>query len=487
MANTSTMRLIHGQTFDGKGYTNENSLAAGLMTKPDVINPVITHLMGKEEDKFPLTFLTEGQKGGTKYIEINDAQYEWPIINRLRKADVVAVAYTATSRPGVGNGYFQVLMKTNWLKDKHLISSASGYQAQIKGKPQQVGQFYLYTFQGTDPNPLAFCPLADLAVGSKWSMVGGAPVSESLSMGNESNVVMPGRMKNQISFLRKSYVLAGNIGNKITEFQFNVDGKISNYWIDFERYQHMLDWKQTAEEHYWESRYNRAADGSIALKDEDSGLPIPIGAGVIEQIPNSDTYGTLTAQKIKQVVGDAMYGAPDKKNVTLVLYTGYDGLDKFDTAMKGSLVSSGFTVVNKELFVSGAGRHLTLGGFFTAYEHVDGHTVIVKHLPLLDYGGRAESAPLDPISGRPTTSSEMYFVDQSVYDGTNNVQMVTQRGRANIMGVVRGITPMPFDFAGNNNQNIATEQDKNSVHFFSAKGICIRRNTHCFKLLPTLS
>ena len=484
--NTNNARIVHNTQFDGRGHTNENSLAYAYLTKPDKISPIITHLMGREEDKFPLTFLTEGQKGGQRSIEISDIQYEWDVINRLRKADAIAVTSYTSGTPGINNQPFTLLMKTNWLK-KGLVVTQSGVTLKCLGNGTPAGQFYLYTFETTDINPLAYVPLSDLVAGAKLAASGGNPVSESMSFGNSSNVVTPGRMKNQLSVLRKSYRLGGNIANKVTEFQFNVNGVQSKLWIDFERYQHMINWKQEVEEHLWYSNYNRRADGSIVNKDPETGLPTPMGAGVIDQIPNSDTYAVLTATKIKQVVGDVMYGAPDKKNVTIVLYTGLDGLDQFDTAMKGSLQTSGFTTINKDMFVSGAGRNLVLGGFFTGYQHVDGHSIIVKHLPLLDYGGRAESARLHPISGRPFTSSEMYFLDQSDYDGEKNIQMVTQKGRSEIMRVVKGMSPLPSDLQGNDTQSIATEQDVSSVHFMKTFGVCIRRNTHCFKLLTVMS
>lgn len=492
MSNSVKMRMIKGTEYDGKGYTDENSLVNALLTKPDQINPVITHLMGREEDKFPLTFLSEGQRNGIKTIELNSIEYEWPVMGRLRKADrVVSSIYGAGDKPGLNNQPFKVVMESPWLKVQHTIVSPNGTQARVQFRPEPVSNGYEYTLVLILPSASAYCDPSQLAPGSKWAMVGGANVSASASMGNESNIATPGKMKNQVSILRKSYRLSGNISNKYVEFQFNVDGKPTKLWIDFERYQHMIDWKQVCEEHYWESIYNRTANGNIPLIDPDSGLPIPIGAGVYDQIPNEDGYasGFLTSNKVKQVVGDTLYGVTDKKNSTLVFYGGYDFLSQFDTAMKNGV--PGFSAIDKGTFIQGEGRNLVLGGFFTGYQHVDGHTVIVKHLPILDFGGRAESSVINPLTGRPLTSSEAYLIDQSVYDGENNIQMVTERGRSMVTGVLKGMAKTPYDtpmnFSGNGYMNIATEQDISSVHFLSAKGVVIRRGTHCVKLLPTLS
>ncbi|MFK5949427.1 MAG: hypothetical protein QM500_11745, partial [Methylococcales bacterium] len=328
-------------------------------------------------------------------------------------------------------------------------------------------------------------PAADLTAGAQWGIVGAAAVSESLSMGNESNVVMPGKMKNQISFLRKSYGIAGNIKNKLVEVTFNIPNKgKSRLWMDFERWQHEINWRQEVEEHGWYSEYNRDAQGHIGLTDPNSDLPIPYGAGVLDQIPNYDTYAELTADKIKRTVADVMYGATDIGEMDVVLYTGEGGSEEFDRAMKDE--ASGFSVVaNSDVgskFVGGKpnSHELIYGAYFKQYRHVDGHTVTLKKVNLFDYGGAAEVSHKHPATHKPLESYRMVFLDQSTYDGEPNVRMVSQKGRSHITGLMKGMAPTPYDFAGNN--LISTDQDKSSVHYLCSKGFCVRRNTHCFQL-----
>lgn len=478
-------RILYHDKFDGTGYTNENSLANALLTKPDVINPVITHLAGQESKKFPLTFLTEGQVGG--YEAINDIQYEWGTMGRMRHGSkIVSTTYQAGDKPGINFTPFYITFEDNWLKVQHTVVSPNGVQARVMEKPKQVGAHWVYKLQINGNDPAESVSLGELVSGLSWVMSGGATVSESFSMGNESNVMMPGKMRNQLSILRKSYRWGGNLKNKQVEVQFNVDGQKTSYWMPFEEWQHMMDWKQQCEEHYWYSKYNRLADGTIAMKDYDNGFAIPTGAGVDAQIPNRDTFSFLTYKKIKETVGDVMYGATDTGKMNVVLYTGIGGLEEFSEAMSDK--ASSFQQVAGDKFIKGEGSNLYLDGFYTAFKHIDGHMVEVRHLPLLDYGARAENAPKHPISGKPITSYDMYFVDQSVYDGENNVKMLAQKGRGMIRGIVKGMAPAnPNDFSGNSLDSIATEKDENSVHYMSTKGICIRRNNHCFKLSCSLS
>lgn len=486
MAKNST-RVVTRDYHEGKGYTDETSLANAFLTRPDRINPVITHLQGKESDKFPLSFLTEGQgKRGIRTIAINDVEYEWDTFKRLRLSDtVVSTTYAGSDKPGLGGQEFHVIFESDWLKTDHTVASPSGIQCRIQGRPVRVGNHFKYTLVLQVQTPGRFVQLSELAAGKKWSMVGGAAVSQSRSRGNESNTQMPGKMKNQVSTIRKSYEVPGNLANKVVEVIFDIDGKKTNLWIRFEEWQHMLQWRQACEEHYWYSEYNRLENGSVPLKDQHNGKPIYIGAGVFNQIPNRDTYSSLTTKKLKNTVADIFYGATDTGNMNVVLYTGEGGMEEFDNAIKGDSLFTKLASGNiSDKFVKGSGRNMTFTGFFTQYEHIDGHTVTVKKLPLLDHGGRAENSPKHPETGKPLESYRMAFVDMSNYGGENNVKMVHEKGRSYIRRIERGMNDVGFDFKGNNTDLVSTDEDTSMIHFLASKGICIRRNTHCFLLEP---
>jgi hypothetical protein len=484
-------QIVFKDRFDAKGYTDENSLATALLTKPDTINAVVTHLGGKESEKYPLTFLTEGQVGGASYKEIQDAQYMWDVQRRDKKWDeVVSTTYVLGNTPGINNTRFFITFKSRWLVEQHPIVSKNGVKARIMNAPIQIGSHFQYELQLTSGSPTAFCPLSELTAGSKWAMVGNGLVSESDSVGNRSNIQTPGKMKNQLSFMRKSYRYSGNVANTMVEVSFITEGgKQTMKWMDFEEFKHQMMWRENVEEHCWESEYNRNENGVIMLKDDVTSKPIPIGAGVFQQIPNSDTYGELTYNKLNNIIGDVAYGATDTEKMQIVMYAGKGFLRDFDEAIKNRAL--GLTQVSDAKFIKGEGRNLMLTGFFKQFEHVDGHTVIVKWLPLLDFGGRAQASEKHPITGFPLTSHEAIFLDQSSYDGERNIKMITQKGRSMIRGVIKGMAPLNggsgggVAFAGNN--FMATEQDNNSVHFFSAKSINISRNEHCFRLKCNLS
>lgn len=488
----NSARVVLNETFDDKGYTNNLSLTQARMTNPDSLNPVITHLMGAESKKFPLLFLTEGQAGGTKYVEIEDIEYDWAVFGRLRKTDAVAShAYAADARPGEFGAPIYVVFKTAWLKNQHTIISPRGFRCRVDGKPERVGNGFRYKLQLLTQSA-AYLPLTELATNTLWGMSGGAQVSESYSFGNESNKQTPGKVKNQIGVLRKSYEIGGNVSERTTTFNFNVNGKVTKYWLPFEEYQHEMSFKGDVEENLWESEYNRDASGRVTTIDEELQLPIPMGAGLLEQIPNRDTFGVLGTKKLINLIREVMYGATDTDNLNIVLFTGVGGKQDFSDALMRE--ASGWRLYDGALkdTITGGPTSLSFGAYFTQFRHPDGHTITVKDLPYLDYGGRAQVAEKHPITGLPLTSHEMHFVDMSTYDGERNVQIVTQKGRALIRGVEQGMTLLKGlsygDYKGNKMDiNLATSQDKTSIHYLKTCGVAIRRNTHCFSLLPDLS
>lgn len=486
--NAQYNRILQYETFDDSGYTNNLSLTKARMTNPDSLNPVITHLMGKESKKFPLLYLTEGQKSGMKYVEISDVEYDWPVIGRMRKTDaIVGHDYTATDKPGYGGSAIYVVYKTRWLKPQHRIVSPNGKACRVVSiEPVSTG--YKYKLDLIRSSNTDYVPLEELKPNTLWAMVGGANVSESYSSGNESNKQMPGKLKNQIGIIRKSYEIGGNVSNKVTTFNLpNSKGGTDKHWLPFEEYQHEMAFKEECEESLWESTYNRDVYGNVMTIDEETQLPIPYGAGLKQQIPNRDTYGILTLKKFKSIVSDVMYGATDADQMNIVMFTGLGGKEEFSNAIQNEL--NGWNLYDGALngTIDGAPMNLVFGTAFTRYRHIDGHMITVAHLPYLDHGGIAQNAPLHPISGRPLTSYEMHFVDMSTYDGENNVQMIAQKGRTLIRGKEQGMALIKNanygDYNGNTMDiNLATDQDKTSIHYLKTLGVAVRRNTHCFSL-----
>ena len=55
-----TMRVLETGRYDDRGYSNEESVANWMLQSPVEINAFLTYNYGLDDDRFPLTFLTEG-------------------------------------------------------------------------------------------------------------------------------------------------------------------------------------------------------------------------------------------------------------------------------------------------------------------------------------------------------------------------------------------------------------------------------------------
>jgi hypothetical protein len=413
-----------------------------------------------------------------KYVE--DVEYQFPVIGRTTKS---CIATSLVSGTGIGHTRFVMNFPEKLFVKQYIIENPDGVQARIMEDPIEAATGgWNYTCELADPSSTAAIAAADVA-GRGWVQLF-APVAMSGSRGNESSWMAPSRMKNQISMIRKSYGYEGNLPNRTVNIEFNVNGKKTTLWYDFEEWQHMLKWNEEKENVLWYSKYNRDTTGVIHLKDEN-GKVIPMGSGVLEQIPNVDQYGILTASKLKSVVRDVLYGASDSQSTNVILFTGLGGLEEFDNAMKNE-VASGSYIKNTDpsSFITGSGRSMTLGGFFTSYQHIDGHTITVRHLPLFDHGPKALNADKHPVTGLPLESYRMVFLDMSTYDGEANVKMVVQKGRELLRWAVAGAT-VPPGFSGNALR--ANDIDGATVHFMKSAGIAIRRATNCLHLTCNLS
>jgi len=446
--------------------TDMNSLSNALMSKPTELSPIITHLAGKDDKRFPLSFLTEGV-GNAKSID--RLEYEYRVKTHTLKTRPISVA---TAMPmGAGGATFTLTFPDKWFVFPYVLVNGVGDQARIMAEPIQVGTDWQYTLQLIDPAGAAISTGG--AVGDLWAQMY-APVGVDFSRGNASNWETPGKVRNKIGTVRKSYHMSGNAKDFVAEFTLPTKGgKSTKLWMDYEEYTHMLNFKEECEMYYWYGQKTYDAKGQTHMKDEN-GQPVVVGPGLLEQIINKDTYSTLTENKIKNIIGDLFYGMTDANAKQITLYTGTGGAREFDEALKSHFNggAGSWKVGGENRFITGSGRSLGMSGYFTSYEHIDGHTVNVVKLPLFDHGPVAQARQKHPVTGYSLESYRMVFVDQSNYDGQNNLQMINKKGREMMRWAVAGsVVPRGFD-AGTSR---ASDVDGASVHMLKTAGIVLRR------------
>ena len=454
--------------YNDQQMTDTNSLVNALMEKPEELSPIITHLAGREEKKFPLSFLTEGV-GNTKSIDRYEFEYRVKT-HEVNVRPVVSAAPGATL--GAAGAPFTITFPDKWFIFPYTLVSQSGVLARIMEQPREVGGGYEYVLKVVSPDS-AGVPIPDASPGALWGMLY-ANVGIDFSRGNASNWAAPGMVRSKIGTVRKSYHFSGNAKDYVAQFTLPMkEGSSTKLWMDYEEYRHMLKFKEECEMYYWygEKTYN---DKGVNTMTDENGQPVISGPGLFEQIINKDTYSTLTQSKIENVIGDLFYGMTDATDKQVTLYTGIGGAREFDRALRNyySATGNGYLQTTEAKFITGSGRNLGITGYFTSYDHIDGHRVNVVKVPLFDHGPVAQASLKHPESGLPLESYRMVFVDQSTYDGENNLQMLNKKGREMMRWAVAG-SVVPKGFTGSDTR--ASDIDGASVHMLKTAGILLRR------------
>ena len=484
------LREVSRGNYDDRGYSNEETIAHLMLSKPEEINNVLTYTYGMDDDRFPLTFLTEGQ-GNAGVVDIATVQWTWKTMGRMKFNDFVLYFNNANTTPGKGGAMFEVEFKTHWLIEQYGLIAPDGVtQVRIMkdlGEGPHGG--YLYRFKMTNPDPNAYVDPENLKPGKYWSMT--APtISESYSKGNRSNVMGPGKMQSQLEFHRYSKEIAGNISNVVVTYEFKTkSGGTTNLWINEEMRQHDIQCRIMDEERLWLAEYNRDVNGEIHLIDPDNGQPIPHTAGM-QQIcreSNYDTYGeVLTLNKIERTIGDVLDKDTDTGSMEVVLTCGKGFAQDFDMAIRNDARSEGFATPLGDKMIENFEGGLSYGKYFRRYKTVDGHIITLKHLPFLDNGTVAENAKANgmvhPRSGLPITSHQAFLIDLSTYQGVRNVRKVRQKGRIYKAGVMKGLTDIPASWGAVPTNAISTEIDMSRYEVMNSYGLQVNNSTKMFQL-----
>jgi hypothetical protein len=453
--------------YNDQQMTDTNSLVNALMEKPEELSPIITHLAGREEKKFPLSFMTEGV-GNTRSID----RFEYEYRVKTHEVNVRPVVTGLSGAQGANGQLFKVVFPDKFFIFPYTLVSQSGVLARIMDEPKPVSGGYEYTLRLVSPDQ-ASMPAADVAAGALFGMLF-ASVGIDFSRGNASNWTAPGLVRSKIGTVRKSYHMSGNAKDYVAQFELPLkEGSSTKLWMDYEEYRHMLKFKEECEMYYWYGQKTYGSDGVNNMIDEN-GQPVLAGPGLFEQIINKDTYSTLTQKKIENVIGDLFYGMTDATDKQVTLFTGIGGAREFDRALRNyySDSNNAYLRTTEAKFITGSGRSLGITGYFTSYDHIDGHRVNVVKVPLFDHGPVAQASKKHPETGLPLESYRMTFVDQSSYDGENNLQMINKKGREMLRWCVAG-SVVPKGFAETDTR--ASDIDGASVHMLKTAGILLRR------------
>lgn len=484
------LREVSRGAYYAEGYSNENAIAALMLSKPAEINTFLTYTYGMDDDRFPLSLLTEGQ-GSAGVVDIETEQWTWKTMGRLKFNDYILTKPSNTTNVGLGGTTFDVEFATHWLIEQYGLIAPDGItQVRImKDLGEGPNGGYVYRLKLTNPDPKAYVASSNLEAGKYWSLT--APtVSASYSKGNRSNVMGPGKMTSQLEYHRFSKEIAGNISNTVVNYEFKTkNGGTTNLWINEEMRQFDIQMRIQEEERMWLAEYNRNERGEITLLDGDNGNPIQHTAGMMQicRESNFDTYGdVLTLHKIERTIGDILDKDTDTGSMEVVLMGGKGFMDDFDKAMRDDANANGFATPLGDKMIEDFKDGLSYGKYFRRYKTVDNHIITVQHLPFLDHGTIAENdksnGNVHPRTGRPMSSHQAFLIDMSTYEGTRNVRKVRLKGRIYNAGVMKGLTPIPPSWGAVPTNSISTEIDMARYEILNTFGLQVNNATKMFWL-----
>ena len=222
------------------------------------------------------------------------------------------------------------------------------------------------------------------------------------------------------------------------------------------------------------SKSNRLADGTY-LNKGTNGRPAPTMSGLFEQISpaNIRYYHHLTAELFEDYLFDLCYNILGTNERRFVALTGEMGIREFDRILKEKVASFNMC---ENIFVTGSGQNLTLGGQFTSYKMTNGIELSMKRCPMFD--NMEMFRQLHPLTGKPLMSYTFLFVNISNFDGQANVVKVCRKGREFVQWYTGG-SVSPQGYANSINTLRSNSRDGYQVHFLGEEGIMVRNPLNC--------
>lgn len=436
--------------------------------KPDMLTDTITHLFGNQfKNELMLQEMTIGRAlvgdmSAKQSKEVKTNEYEFMLMGRFNKNEQISVSdYTSTSKAGQYGQPFFLQFASDLFKRGYVIESPNEHQVRINKDGEPFGQGYRYecTYLGDRTN--SFIPWTETVAGTQWASFF-APVSQAESKNPGSGKrVLPGKGMNQMNTLRATMEWRGNVANKALCISVPVNAtENSPMWMQQDRFMLEIDWVKAKETVMMYGKFNRDNNGQVLLTESDRTAVVTIGAGLLEQIPNTFQYTTLSHEVLKSMMMDIFYTNPLTMGKEVIMFTGQGGIEEFDRAMKDYMNSTSLAWnTTNDKIVGGAGSSLAVEAhYFDRVVFIGGYKLTVKHNKMFDMGARAVKSPRHPRTGYPMESYRMIFLDPVSLDGKSNIIYVHEKGREVFDKQLQGMAVVP-DYMGGGSNIASTDED----------------------------
>lgn len=467
--------ILKKETYSEKDHSSITDLSIAQQNGESWLTTVVTHAAYQSKDfgkqNFPMLFLTEGMGQVQK---VDNFDYKYKVLGKVKKTSAIAASlYADDAKVGANREEFILPFVDKHFANQQTIVAKNGVSVRIQGEPEYKNGRFEYKAQIWG-DASKFIPASLLKKGAVWG-AGVFKVPFEDSYGVESRSYQPGTATNMTSLVRNSYKVKGNVGSKVMRYTIKANGQTFEYIQDWELFLADLTFKEQCELDLWTSTYGRGANGEFIMYDKNTGIGIPSGAGIDEQIYNKGTHSFLTYNKISKMIRDVTFNIKEA-NPNVEIWTGTGGMEDINNALKDDL-KGGFTLVDSDKLISGSGYDMVYGSYFKAFRHQDGAMVTFRHHPMFDNGIRGDVSDTHPISGLPKSSHDIYILDRSTYDGENNFQYTMEKGREYTEWEVSG----GVTIKGAKASSRAHDRDRAEIHGMKSQGVQIKVPGTCYK------
>jgi len=461
--------------------TDSNSLAQALLTRPDIAN-TLAYAFG---DKFHLQYLTQGSgRVSNNYTVIGSNELMWPLMGMLDKAIPITGAVLPATNIGLNFTPFTIPLAEKYFSVGDGVAFHRGARLQIarvQSEPVRDGNDWIYTFVLDTSDATETVPAADVAIGKElsfeWTMFEGNSDEGSMKE------AYPMWFKNQMTTCRATWTMSGSARTDTLVLEVTGEnGKKSFLWMPELQKQQMMKWMKQMERMRWYGKYNRTSEGLIHLPGSND-RPVITGAGVIAQIANSNkrNYSNSTEDTYREFIVDLLMNASDAENKNFFAFGGRLALDKFHKAMKDAVAAANIIDTH---FVGRQGQNLVFGSDFTSYKGLLNTSITMAYNPIQD--DPSNNRDLDPESGLPKESGNLYILDFSDYGGEPNISLLAKGAdginRSMVTWYTAGST-LPGGDAGVSNMLRSNSVDGFSYYMLSESAIKIINPLSCGALI----
>lgn len=475
-----TNTLITKQMPWHANMTELNHLGAALLTKPHIFEGKMTQLFtSMRYSDNPLTTLLAGKNEKT----ISTSRWEWNMKAANTRPLVIMenVEPSSNTTPGKFKQSFKIKLDEDWYVPGDIINPGASnkkWQVRIQTQPIRMGNGFVYEVRGMSDDPQWFLPLKYLANNTPWSKLY-SQYEEAAEQSGSTQYSMPIAMENRMSRFRKKYRVTGDAAEEVLAVKLaDSKGKVHDSWIKYAEVEYWEQWYRELERGYW---YSRSTDTVLGA----NGRPIYSGPGVQEQLEDSHQhyYSTLTARLIEEFLMDIFYSRvkPGKQR-RIKGWSGEYGMIQFHRALMAINENrKGFITVVDDKFMTRESspynrNAIGVGYQYTVYRMANGAELELIHQPL--YDDREISSEIDPVTGYPTESQRITFLDFSPeMDG--NITLMNKKNSFKL-GYVMGLQS---PYGPTQNKPMAHSGDYYEMHVQKQCGIHIEDVGRCGELI----